>query len=65
MSEHEVMIFIAGAALGCAGSAILIILSMVVLTIKEKRDEIKHRQEHRLENLMMAETERLLDEREG
>lgn len=64
MSEHELMIFISGAALGCAGSAILIILSMVVLTIKEKRDEIKHRQEHRLENLMMAEAERGLEDRE-
>lgn len=63
MSEHELMIFLSGAALGFAGAAILIFISLAVLTIKEKKDEIKRRKEHRMENLMMAEAERGLEER--
>lgn len=65
MTIDELSILLTGAALGFAAAADIMIIWYIVLTIKEKRDEIKHRQEHRLENLMMAEAERGLDERDG
>lgn len=65
MTADELTILLTGAALGFVAAAGIMIIGYIVLTIKEKRNEIKHRQEHRLENLMMAEAERGLEDRDG
>lgn len=64
MTVDELTILLTGATLGFAAAAGIMIIGYIVLTIKEKKDELRYRKEHRLELLMMAEAERGLEERE-
>lgn len=64
MTADELTILLTGAALGFAAAAGIMIIGYIVLTIKEKKDELRYRKEHRLENLMMEQAERGLENRE-
>lgn len=64
MTVDELTILLTGAVIGFAAAAGIMIIGYIVLTIKEKKDELRERKEHRLELMMMVEAERGLEERE-
>lgn len=64
MTVDELSILLTGVVIGFAAAAAMIVITYIVLCIKETQDELQRRKEHRMENLMMAEAERGLEERE-
>lgn len=65
MTVDELTILLTGAVIGFAAAAWIMIIVYIALTIKEKKNELRYRKEHRLELLMMAEAERGLEDRDG
>ena len=65
MTVDELSILLTGVVIGFAAAAAMIVITYIVLCIKETQEELRYRKEHRLELLMMAEAERGLEERDG
>ncbi len=65
MSIDEFTILLTGAVIGFAAAAGIMIIGYIGLSIKEKKDELRNRKEHRMENLMMEQAERGLEERDN